>query len=321
MASRVTTRFPSASAVNQPFQALIVSLEALLVGPGTCINGGKDVNDEGVPRMKKTATSRGNVNGKKSKATPKKPNGKKTQRTTAKPSPARASRTKTRSKTVKRGQRTSVVVIRPPKAAQKPTRKPSSVESPAKGATAETSTAAETKPGVQAKDAGINPTPKETSTTNTADALAQGQDPFRLYMRQMSELPVLSREGEVEIAKRIEEGRLHVLRVLFTSMTTLPYVLALGDAIRAGSLRVRELVSSTEETDLDSDANPLEDPLGERVLATFDRAQRLYRSNRNVLKKFHASGKLTPKQQKTYEKNKEQLFFTFSELAPGLPIR
>src|SRR5882672_1389928 len=50
-----------------------------------------------------------------------------------------------------------------------------------------------------------------------ADAAASGFDPVRLYLRQMSQNGLLTREGEVEIAKRIEQGELAMMRAAFST--------------------------------------------------------------------------------------------------------
>ena len=72
-------------------------------------------------------------------------------------------------------------------------------------------------------------------------------DPVRLYLKQMGQASLLTREGEVEIAKRIEEGEHRVLRVALTTPLGLQHVLALGEHLRAGEVRVHDLVESDGE--------------------------------------------------------------------------
>jgi RNA polymerase primary sigma factor len=77
--------------------------------------------------------------------------------------------------------------------------------------------------------------------------VAYSSDPVRLYLRQMGLTALLTREGEVEIAKRIEEGEQARIRAALGSPYGLGYVVGLADRLRAGAVSLRELVR--EETD------------------------------------------------------------------------
>ena len=70
----------------------------------------------------------------------------------------------------------------------------------------------------------------------------QGQDLVRTYLRQMSRVPLLTREGEVAIAKRIERGELRIMKALSRSLTVARHVGALADAVGAGTRSLREAV-------------------------------------------------------------------------------
>jgi RNA polymerase primary sigma factor len=82
-----------------------------------------------------------------------------------------------------------------------------------------------------------------------ADEAPTGFDSVRLYLRQMAQTPLLTREGEVEIAKRIESGQLATVRAAFSTPLALRYVLDLEEKIRGGELRVRDLVKDEPEED------------------------------------------------------------------------
>jgi RNA polymerase primary sigma factor len=69
-----------------------------------------------------------------------------------------------------------------------------------------------------------------------------GADPVRLYLKQMGQASLLTREGEVELAKRIEEGQHSELCTALMTPLGLRRVLALGDRLRAGEVRLRDLV-------------------------------------------------------------------------------
>jgi RNA polymerase primary sigma factor len=77
---------------------------------------------------------------------------------------------------------------------------------------------------------------------------AKGNDPVRMYLRKMGSVSLLTREGEVEIAKRIEEGEKAVMRSVLSSSVAIKEIIALGERLRKGKMRVREVVKDAEET-------------------------------------------------------------------------
>jgi RNA polymerase primary sigma factor len=77
----------------------------------------------------------------------------------------------------------------------------------------------------------------------------KSNDPVRMYLRKMGSVSLLTREGEVEIAKRIEEGEKEVLAAVLSSSLAVKEILDLGDRLRKGKIRVREIIKeSGEET-------------------------------------------------------------------------
>ncbi|HLY38108.1 MAG TPA: sigma-70 factor domain-containing protein, partial [Candidatus Binatia bacterium] len=76
-------------------------------------------------------------------------------------------------------------------------------------------------------------------------------DPIRIYLREAGAVALLTRDGEVEIAKRIEDGERAMVRALFMMPHALDYVVGLAEQLRAGDVRLRELVR--DETDEDAE--------------------------------------------------------------------
>jgi RNA polymerase primary sigma factor len=81
----------------------------------------------------------------------------------------------------------------------------------------------------------------------TPGALEKTNDPVRMYLREMGTVPLLTREGEVEIAKRIERGQIRVLKSLSRSAIVIREVLAIGDDLKRGVRSVKEVVIFDEE--------------------------------------------------------------------------
>jgi RNA polymerase primary sigma factor len=81
----------------------------------------------------------------------------------------------------------------------------------------------------------------------TPGALEKTNDPVRMYLREMGTVPLLTREGEVEIAKRIERGQIRVLKALSRSAIVIHEVLAIGEDLKRGVRSVKEVVVFDEE--------------------------------------------------------------------------
>ncbi|MBE2251367.1 MAG: RNA polymerase sigma factor RpoD, partial [Myxococcus sp.] len=76
---------------------------------------------------------------------------------------------------------------------------------------------------------------------------AKSNDPVRLYLRKMGSVSLLTREGEVEIAKRIEDGEKEVMRALLDCKVAVAEVMEIGPRLRAGKLRIREVLKDAPE--------------------------------------------------------------------------
>ena len=78
-------------------------------------------------------------------------------------------------------------------------------------------------------------------------AVEQTDDPIRIYLREMGVVPLLTREGEVDIAKRIERGQRRVLKALSRSPIVIRQVLAIGEDLKRGVRSIKEIVVFDEE--------------------------------------------------------------------------
>ncbi len=81
----------------------------------------------------------------------------------------------------------------------------------------------------------------------TPGALEKTNDPVRMYLREMGTVPLLTREGEVEIAKRIERGQLRVLKALSRSPIIIREIIAIGEDLERGVRSIKEVVIFDEE--------------------------------------------------------------------------
>src|SRR6188508_2870065 len=81
----------------------------------------------------------------------------------------------------------------------------------------------------------------------TPGALDKTNDPVRMYLREMGTVPLLTREGEVEIARRIERGKLAVIKSISRTPTIARAIMTMGDHLKADERSVRELVIFNDE--------------------------------------------------------------------------
>ena len=101
--------------------------------------------------------------------------------------------------------------------------------------------------------------------------LGRTSDPVRLYLKEMGKVSLLTREGEVAIAKRIEAGKKEVIRVILNCPVTVKEVLNLGDALREGRISVREVTNDIEDEELKEE----EEVYKEKILRIIDRVREL----------------------------------------------
>src|SRR2546421_1776795 len=88
---------------------------------------------------------------------------------------------------------------------------------------------------------------EEVELDLTPGALDKTNDPVRMYLREMGTVPLLTREGEVEIARRIERGKLAVIKSISRTPLISKKVITLGDQLHTGERTIRELVIFNDE--------------------------------------------------------------------------
>ncbi len=86
----------------------------------------------------------------------------------------------------------------------------------------------------------------EPAPAATAE-LARGADPVKLYLKKMGSVSLLTREGEVEIAKRIEAGEIEILRALLASKLGTIAIVELGERLESGRTKVKDVIRGVDE--------------------------------------------------------------------------
>src|SRR6266566_827574 len=105
---------------------------------------------------------------------------------------------------------------------------------------------------------------------------SKSNDPVRMYLRKMGSVSLLTREGEVEIAKRIEDGEKEVLDAVLHSSIAIKEIIQIGERLKKGKMRVREVIRDAPDED---DETFDEQGRTEQVVKLIDKIRRLDREN------------------------------------------
>jgi RNA polymerase primary sigma factor len=116
----------------------------------------------------------------------------------------------------------------------------------------------------------------------SAGALEKTNDPVRLYLREMGVVPLLTREGEVAIAKRIERGQIRTQKSIARSPIAVEALLHIGDELEAGRLNIRDIVTFSEQAELTGQ----EDKADEYLAWTIEGIQNIRKLYRGALKEW-----------------------------------
>src|SRR5206468_3576742 len=114
----------------------------------------------------------------------------------------------------------------------------------------------------------------------SAGALEKTNDPVRLYLREMGVVPLLTREGEVAIAKRIERGQIKTQKSIARSPIAVGELLKIGDELAAHTINIREVVTFSEQAELAGE----EDKADEYRQWTVEGIENIAKIFRNTLK-------------------------------------
>ena len=119
-------------------------------------------------------------------------------------------------------------------------------------------------------------------TEDSADYASRSTDPVRMYLREMGAVPLLDREGEVYIAKKIENGEMDVLFALVEVPVALEELITVGDDLKQGRIKLKDVVKTIEEDD------PSEDEMNQRqrVIFLLDEIKAIYRKKKKIYGKL-----------------------------------
>ncbi len=128
---------------------------------------------------------------------------------------------------------------------------------------------------------------KEGDVIGLLGAVGKTGDPVKMYLREMGIISLLSREGEIEIAKRIEDGLRESMRAVFTMPISVQEVISIGDRLRSGELKVKSILENTEDEE-----GQEEDTDRDRVIKMTEQVADLYAKNKALEQKLKRKSNL-----------------------------
>ncbi|MCJ7747655.1 MAG: hypothetical protein MUP27_07920, partial [Desulfobacterales bacterium] len=110
-------------------------------------------------------------------------------------------------------------------------------------------------PGLKVENENVLVREEEEVVEYKLEPFGKAVDPVSIYLKEMGSFPLLTREGEVEIAKRIESGQREVLSVVFNCPIAVREIINLGGALRAGRIEIKEVSNEIddEETNVEKE--------------------------------------------------------------------
>jgi RNA polymerase primary sigma factor len=126
----------------------------------------------------------------------------------------------------------------------------------------------------------------------SAGALEKTNDPVRLYLREMGVVPLLTREGEVAIAKRIERGQIKTRKSIARSPIAVGELLKIGDELAAHTINIREVVNFSEQAELAGEEDKAEE-YREWTIEGIENIRRLFKNTLKEWVKLRTEQKIT----------------------------
>ena len=114
------------------------------------------------------------------------------------------------------------------------------------------------------------------------DYASRSSDPVRMYLREMGSVPLLDREGEVRIAKKIEAGEMEVLFSMVEVPVAVEELVKVGEELKRGNMKLKDVVKTIEEDD------PSEEEMNQRqrVIMLLDELKQIYRKKKAIYHKL-----------------------------------
>src|SRR5437867_8820093 len=156
--------------------------------------------------------------------------------------------------------------------------------------------------------------PEDIELDLTPGALEKTNDPVRMYLREMGTVPLLTRDGEVEIAKRIERGQLTVLKSLSRSAVIVREIISLGDQLKHDPGIIKDILQFSDEELTDEKIEEKH----QETLETIDQINKTYKKVNQLRVKLDAAPKAKKAQYRRASWNLGRTRVNLSQLVRSL---
>lgn len=159
---------------------------------------------------------------------------------------------------------------------------------------------------------------KEKEIDLTPGVLSRTDDPVRLYLREIGSVPLLTREKEIEIAKRIEEGKKEVASIVFGMPFVLKQILSLSEKLKMNEISILEVISIATEEDVDESEEVSDqdyEDLKAKTISQIGQLKPYYRSLLEFYVKLRRLGDASPQKKKVKAQIKELRFKIVDKVA------
>ena len=127
------------------------------------------------------------------------------------------------------------------------------------------------------------------------ETFGRATDPVRMYLREMGSVSLLTREGEVEIAKKIESGKREVLSVVLNCPMAVKEIINLGNALKGGKIEIQEVTNEIDEEETSLEEEQIQK---RRILEIIEKIRRLDEGLRRLQKKSGSRSKIQDQMRK-----------------------
>jgi len=168
-------------------------------------------------------------------------------------------------------------------------------------------------PGLKVGDENVQAREEEEVVEYKLEPFGKAGDPVGIYLKEMGSFPLLTREGEVEIAKRIKSGQQEVLSVVINCPIAIREVISLGGALRAGKIEIREVTNEIDDEETDVEKEQIQK---KRVLNLINKVRKGEDSIRLLQRKLRCRNKEASKKKirKQIWKRQTKIFDTFKRI-------
>jgi len=168
-------------------------------------------------------------------------------------------------------------------------------------------------PGLQLGDENVQAREEGGVVEQEPETFGRAKDPVLIYLKEMGSFPLLTREGEVEIAKRIESGQRQVLSVVLNCPFAIREIINLGGALRAGKIEIREVTNEVDDEETNVEKEHFQK---KKVLNLINKIQRGEERIRVLRAELRLRNKEVPKKriQEKISKKQNKIFDTFKRI-------